>query len=410
MSRINPPHERELSLTEELEKLEQSITLSLQGRPLSGELMFFSQLTCQFQEIDHNFNRCHRIVTGTILPIVEQYAEHSRAVWEGSKFWKHFFEASANVSLSGYEEQAVSEQEETLDEITQTEDYDTSQSQQDVTTETAGDEEQTGDFDFDQSMGSLSITESTPRAQDQSRRSTGHTFAKYPSPYEAIKREITQPKAQDPAGDDDSSALPTIPSTPGRKLLDESMTPASSPFRPRDPTQTGKAFQTDILLHRVLDKNYRLQATPLNTARKRGSPGKKAPLWQEPDSPMSSPLQAPKLRSEIYGARPATRTPGKGSNPLMTTPDKRAAAERKQDDEDEIGWGSDSDEYDGPNMSPPKTITFALPQSRVLQTPAREASRRIVEDLLRTAGGSISEDMEDSPSIVVRNPRLDDTF
>ena len=39
----------------------------------------------QISEIDHNFSRAHRIVTSSILPIVEQYAEHSSAVWEGSK-------------------------------------------------------------------------------------------------------------------------------------------------------------------------------------------------------------------------------------------------------------------------------------------------------------------------------------
>lgn len=36
-------------------------------------------------EIDYNFSRAHRIVTTSILPIVEQYAKHSEAVWEGSK-------------------------------------------------------------------------------------------------------------------------------------------------------------------------------------------------------------------------------------------------------------------------------------------------------------------------------------
>lgn len=36
-------------------------------------------------EIDHNFSRAHRIVTSSILPIVESYAAHSRDVWEGSK-------------------------------------------------------------------------------------------------------------------------------------------------------------------------------------------------------------------------------------------------------------------------------------------------------------------------------------
>lgn len=40
-------------------------------------------------EIDHNFSRAHRIVTSSILPIVGQYAEHSREVWEGSRVGFH---------------------------------------------------------------------------------------------------------------------------------------------------------------------------------------------------------------------------------------------------------------------------------------------------------------------------------
>lgn len=36
-------------------------------------------------EIDHNFSQAHRIVTTSILPLVEQYAENSRDVWEGAK-------------------------------------------------------------------------------------------------------------------------------------------------------------------------------------------------------------------------------------------------------------------------------------------------------------------------------------
>lgn len=64
MSRQGQP--RNLSLTEELEKLEQSITLTL-------------------QEIDSNFSKAHRIVTTSILPTVDEYAKHSSDVWEGSK-------------------------------------------------------------------------------------------------------------------------------------------------------------------------------------------------------------------------------------------------------------------------------------------------------------------------------------
>ena len=89
---------RSLTLTEELERLEQQITLTL-------------------QEIDSNFSKAHRIVTSSILPIVEQYGKHSNDVWESSKFWKQFFEASANVSLSGYEEGALDDQDATNTEL-----------------------------------------------------------------------------------------------------------------------------------------------------------------------------------------------------------------------------------------------------------------------------------------------------
>ena len=83
MSRPSVAAQRNLTLTEELEKLEQSITLTLQGkysRKLKGKDSNILAL-----EIDHNFSRAHRIVTTSILPIVEQYAEHSKNVWEGSK-------------------------------------------------------------------------------------------------------------------------------------------------------------------------------------------------------------------------------------------------------------------------------------------------------------------------------------
>lgn len=40
-------------------------------------------------EIDHNFSQAHRIVTTSILPLVEQYSENSRDVWEGAKVGAH---------------------------------------------------------------------------------------------------------------------------------------------------------------------------------------------------------------------------------------------------------------------------------------------------------------------------------
>ena len=49
---------------------------------------------------------------------------------------------------------------------------------------------------------------------------------------------------------------------------------------------------------------------------------------------------------------------------------------------------------------------------RLIAVIAREASKRIVEDLLLTAGGgNVTDDLEDSPSVVRRTEALDeDTF
>jgi DASH complex subunit ASK1 len=58
------------------------------------------------------------------------------------------------------------------------------------------------------------------------------------------------------------------------------------------------------------------------------------------------------------------QTPAKGKGREAAKPAKK----------DEITWESDSDEdaegvYRELGMSPPKTIQFSLPQSRLLQTP-----------------------------------------
>lgn len=87
MSRPPSSAQRNLTLTEELEKLEQSITLTLQGKEFRNVLKVTQSdlILGGYLEIDSNFSRAHRIVTTSILPLVEQYAEHSRDVWEGSK-------------------------------------------------------------------------------------------------------------------------------------------------------------------------------------------------------------------------------------------------------------------------------------------------------------------------------------
>ncbi|KAI8384334.1 DASH complex subunit Ask1-domain-containing protein, partial [Radiomyces spectabilis] len=58
----------------ELEKLQQNITLTLQA-------------------IDQNFAKCNQIVSSSILPAVDKFAEASKGVWNGSKLWLYFFQS-----------------------------------------------------------------------------------------------------------------------------------------------------------------------------------------------------------------------------------------------------------------------------------------------------------------------------
>ncbi|KAL8835494.1 MAG: hypothetical protein Q9170_003296 [Blastenia crenularia] len=426
MSRPSMAPQRNLTLTEELEKLEQSITLTL-------------------QEIDHNFSRAHRIVTTSILPVIEQYAEHSKNVWESSKFWKQFFEASANVSLSGYEEPP--EQEETITEDATVTTPSTSaygslshindDNDETMTPQTTSREHFQPDAE-DPTLSTTPPEQSTPRPRSKHRHDQEPSMALYSSPYETLKREINGGQA---LSQDDNSTLPSTPRNPFQFHSD------SSPFIPPSTSRPHRAPKDDPLLHRILDKNWRIQATPHTTTRapKPGtstlpfrsgrtparngnddvddaSPakgkGKSKTVAMDDDLDSSPAVPAPQLHSEIFGT-PARRMKVPGVSVLTParskrTPSQKRAARTPGDDagKREI-WESDSDdEEDGPGMSPPKTMQFHVPQSKLLRTPAREASKKIVEDLLLTAGGSVTDDFEESsPSVVKRGiMEEDDTF
>ncbi|KAK5653851.1 hypothetical protein OQA88_7775 [Cercophora sp. LCS_1] len=416
-------------------------------------------------KIDSNFSKAHRIVTTSILPLVEQYGEHSRSVWEASKFWKQFFEASANVSLSGYEELANVDDETTA--LTNSEEGEsTAIANHDETTDAyntprrhartgsgAGggdgttvliDDEESSIFHqhttADRHAGEMSVLSdrdgdlsgSTPRPPTT--RSLPLRPAGLDSPYEALmKREL----GKDAVEEEDTELLFQQHTA---RLPDMSMTPGVGRGRDDDDLLlSGK--NKDPLLHRMLDKNYRVMATPLkgatdvspikwkvtSTEDKGKTREEKRPVWE--DSPMSSPEMAvPQLRSAAFmspmraaykgkiAAVGAPRTPGvsvqtpgvgKGKTKDVYGSANQGTSSRYAD---EITWESDSE--DGfAGMSPPKTIQFALPPSKLLQTPAREASRKIVDNILLTAGAELEGSSEYSPTMVKMNPDiLDDTF
>ncbi|KAL2824895.1 DASH complex subunit Ask1-domain-containing protein [Aspergillus cavernicola] len=422
MSRPSSMAQRPLTLTEELEKLEQSITLTL-------------------QEIDHNFSRAHRIVTTNILPVVEQYAEASRDVWEGSKFWKQFFEASANVSLSGYEERP---DQDTTVEQTLTEDdsanisqssLSESESYQTPSSERIDRNQRPDDID----LTSLSLSShSTPRAalHENPLNDTTVTSIAHPSPYDLAEDD------NDHHYQEEESYLPTTPGKrPARgthhQTYDDDLL-SSSPFIPpvshQKPRSSNQNATVDPVMHHLLDKTYRVQATPLRkgydatSSRFAVTPKQSSTTkYAFDDSPMSSPEpEAPQLNSELFSPlKPRTPNTGRNRRPSghqrhvtpqpgtsVLTPAKGGFSKGSDWDSDDDQFGDDDeDEY---GLSPPKTMQFHIPQSRLMKTPAKEASRRIVEQLLFTAGANDTiEDTADdqSPSVIRRMERLeDDTF
>ncbi|KAL4738037.1 DASH complex subunit Ask1-domain-containing protein [Aspergillus similis] len=429
MSRSSSIAQRPLTLTEELEKLEQSITLTL-------------------QEIDHNFSRAHRIITTSILPVVTEYKEASRDVWEGAKFWKKFFEASANVHLNANGEQPNQDEttvnETTVDE-TMPEDESGDISQSHLTESESYDTPSTERIDGDRKPDDLELTSlslsshSTPRAamRESARNdSTVTSSIAHPSPYD-----------QGLADDDghyqqDDSYLPTTPGKQtSRGTYDQSYGDdilSSSPFVPPVSHEVlTSGTHKGPIMHHFGDKTYRVQATPMGKAydpsRSRfavtPNVASSAKKYAFEDSPISSPEpEAPQLNSELFSSPLKPQTPGTGRRgrpdanrsrappkpgTSVLTPAKGGFGKRSEWDSDDEQFTYDDDDNEL-GLSPPKTMQFHIPQSRLMKTPAKEASRRIVEQLLFTAGANdTTEDLQDdqSPSVIRRVERLeDDTF
>lgn len=283
------------------------------------------------------------------------------------------------MSLSGYEA-PDQEQDESLAQ------EDTQQSQM-YEDETVEDETVTGgtatpprpssaqnDAESTITFDSPSLGHSTPRAPPSTRRNhNGEAqFAGLSSPYEALKAEMD--------GLHKSKTPKLEPVTPGRAHALPDMTGEldSSPFV--QPTTGKKAYVNhDPLLHRVLDKTYRVQATPIISPRKYKPTGaftprathqtaptprgavSKLPNWAVDSSPPSSP--APQLRADIFSPAKTPRTPGisvqtpgKGKQPMSINRTTGTVFD-------------DSDEEYELDYSPPKTIQFHIPQSKLLQTP-----------------------------------------
>ena len=178
----------------------------------------------------------------------------------------------------------------------------------------------------------------------------------------------------------------------------------SSPFAPPS-TNAHTAHRTpsnDILLHRVLDKNWRLQATPHSTARtlpyrngpaladktpKPSSSKKGRFVADQNDDLDSSPaIEAPELHAEIFDS-PARRGRIPGVSVLTPAKRRKEGGARSEVADATNGakakaslWDSDSEDDDvgAAGMSPPKTMQFHIPHGRLVRTPGKSFPKTLL--------------------------------
>jgi len=95
-------------------------------------------------------------------------------------------------------------------------------------------------------------------------------------------------------------------------------------------------------------------------------------------------IQHSRIPQRTGGGTPGRHTPSDSTRRTLFTPQQQSHPATYQAADD----FADSDTEADPTLSPPKTIQFHIPltHQRLMQTPAREASRRIVEDLLEGVG------------------------
>lgn len=331
---------------------------------------------------------------------------------------------SANVSLSGYEESppdAGIQQAESLDESTyqdhrsSAEALDTTDIDQDASSATPSACYNTNDDEPD--LSALSITPSKVNNTPRMAATYGHdnegSDLSSPS-YGNQAFQDTVINTQSPV----RAPMTPGPSRTGRTQRYAEVTPISSPLMP--PSSTARHNQEkDLVLHRLFDKKYRIQATPLNGKtsefRPRLNPQKTAetpklsfnlragaPHPRSPSPPSSPELEAPKLHEEIFSspirdnsgennrldledpALDLTReldsdlevTPARFRKPTVSPgkvkPGISVLTPAKSKPKPNVGaapWDSDDDDVDLLMPSPPKTMQFHVPQSRLMQTP-----------------------------------------
>ncbi|CAD6890516.1 unnamed protein product [Tilletia controversa] len=329
-----------LSIAEQLMQLDQAITLTL-------------------QDIDANLSAAHQTVTSKILPAVKRYGVASARTWQGAKFWMKFFEAAADVSLSGTSSGLRAGQDEHGADETES---DLLHDGDDITQSQGADE-----YDDDDEQQESPVAAHAPRGKEETRKQEAKPNLDDDDPDYSF--DMAQLRDNLPVSSSIHYGQLANASEPRSSRI--STTPRAEPRRSKISSEVPdpRAAGTTTPEERPLSSSVRVLNAEASARR-----------WDGIADLRSTPLNA---RGKRFGARVGAAS---GSKRLSASPRKTSTVSRYvpewSDDEEQDDEGDSLPPLIG--MSPPRTIQFSVPRSRYMNTPAKEAARQMVDDVLRT--------------------------
>ncbi|KAF9566986.1 hypothetical protein CPC08DRAFT_63388 [Agrocybe pediades] len=380
---VVPGVDTEASTADQIEQIEQLITIKLQN-------------------IDENFSKIHNVLATKLLPAIKRYAVGTEPVREAAKFWTSFYEQAAQIRIPTIDDdystvnETPSAQEEEQEETSQYADQQEQASvgSQDTTTrpeiyEASVVNSETSFFP----QGGFASTPATAR-----HAATANSFASQvsedpswtasmESPLVRLNREIDNFSKES-----EDSILSSTPDThrPEASRVDDLTELTFQQDRSKVPLSAkGKAKEVTPLLKNVLRHNLYSASDNSSfdsTIISKLSPAKpkkpKTPTIDKSLNPYLRPNDTPTEWSGIVDLR----------DPSAFTP-QRYRSDKAMANYPTTPYQDEDDSFEGlpPGMSPPVLVSPARPPRtsaelgllRLGQTPAKDASARIQRDLIR---------------------------
>lgn len=342
------------------------------------------------------------------------------------QLWQEFFILAANIGSRQQEQGGTEdddaeqydegEEEEEDAESTLSTALGTKVGQSSRRTDAADERDESSAKSFDSSRNARA---SSPARSNSRRTANRHqadeepSWAAMESPFERLKKELAQPNAGDVSSEDQSMSQAEIALKRHRDraqadsrrhegegssqveeaahemakihLTDLPMIRSPAKLRSRTGNSSG---QTPRLLNRVLQSEQKKadanraavgESTPAAGGRSRST------KWDGLADLSKTPLSVRKGRTPARGGGKG----GKGKSTMAYLPSSDDTLGDSSSD-DSLAWP--------PGMSPPVTMRLSVPRSRFARTPAKEAAKILMDDLLRTAETQRDDGREESRS------------